>query len=261
MEGEFIVSIWHLRRLGAAVALMGLLLAFPGSVGATISGGCTGEGHSTSSSADLTTDTEWHLQSDDVAGGSAEGPSAKAASVGAFALGISIPIASGTDEEGETAGSIDGVSVATFAVLGKRFVVSGSADNGCTGQIEIIIDDVNPLLTVLGGGGIAAAVIALLVVLMLTRGSSGIFKRLFGALFGAIGGIGAALALEQFEVIDPTESIGLFIVIIAAAIGFLTTGIFGRGGAAPPLGSGSTSQQVQGSATPQSGGEGGGSAT
>ena len=225
-----------IRRFVATAVLLTLLLAFPASVGATITGGCTGTGTATSGGVDLTTATEWHVQSTDVGGGSGQGPSAKSASVGAYALGILIPIASGTSEDGETSGSVQGVSVSLFAALGKRFVVSGSADNGCSGQIEIIIDDVNPLLTVLGGGGVAAAVIGLLAVLLMTRGGSGILKRLFDALFGAIGGIGAALALEQFDVIDPTEIIGLLIVLIAAAIGFLTTGIFGRGSddAAPP---------------------------
>jgi hypothetical protein len=57
------------RRFAVGGVLVALALAFPSSAAAVIAGGCTGEGHSTSSSANLTTDTIWHLKRDDVAGG------------------------------------------------------------------------------------------------------------------------------------------------------------------------------------------------
>jgi hypothetical protein len=220
------------RRLVTAAALTGLLLAYPGAVGATITGGCTGEGHSTSSSSNLTQDTVWHLKKDDVAGGSGTAPAKmKSASVSAYGLGIGIPIASGTSEDGETAGSVDGVSVSTYAILGHRFVVAGSAsgDGQCSGQIDIIIDDVNPLFTLLGGGGILLAIIGLIAVILFSRSSGGCLNRILSGMFGGLGGLGGALALEQFEVLDPTQPIGLFILIGAAVIGFLTAGIFGGG--------------------------------
>lgn len=221
----------NVRRLGAGAALAALLLALPATTTATITGGCTGEGHATSGAVDLTTATEWHVRKDDVGGGSGQGPSAKSASVGAYALGISIPIASGTSEDGETSGSVDGVSVSTFAALGARFTVAGSADNGCSGQITIIIDDVNPLFTLLGGGGLLLAVLGLLLVLSFLRGGSGPGKRLAGGLIGLLGGIGAALALEQFGILDPTEPLGLFVAIGAAVLAFLVTGLLGSGAA------------------------------
>jgi hypothetical protein len=224
------------RRLAAAVVLIGLLFGFPTAVGATITGGCQGEGHSTSTGANLTTDTEWHLKSTDVAGGSGTSPAKmKTASVGAYALGLALPIASGVSEDGETAGAVDGISVATYAILGARFTVAGSAsgDAQCSGQITIILDDVNPLLTVLGGGGILLAIIGLIVLLLLSRSGGGCAQRLLGGFFGALGGGGAALAGEQFGFLDPTELIGLFILIGGAILGFLIPGVFGGGGAAP----------------------------
>lgn len=238
------------RRLGASAALLALLLAFPGTAGATITGGCTGEGHSTSSSANLTTDTEWHLRSTDTAGGSGTSPAKmRSASVGAYALGIALPIASGTSEDGETTGAVDGVSVATYAILGARFTVAGSAsgDGQCSGQITIILDDVNPLLTVLGGGGILLALIGLLVVIALSRGEGGCAQRVLGGLFGGLGGLGGALAAEQFGVLDPTEIFGLLIVIAAGILGFVIPGLFGGGGAAPAAGSPTS---VSGNGTP-----------
>jgi hypothetical protein len=226
----------RVRRLVAAATLGALLLAYPGAAAATIRGGCTGTGTATSGSVDLTTATEWHVMKDDVGGGTGNSPTkVKSASVGAYALGIPIPIASGVDEgEGKTEGSVSGVSVSLFAALGQRFTVAGSADNGCSGEITIIIDDVNPLLTAFGGGGVILALLGLLVVLASMRGDRGIGKRILDAFFGALGGLGAALALEQFGVLDPTTLVGLFIVIVAAVIAFLTTGILGSGSTTQP---------------------------
>jgi hypothetical protein len=101
-------------------------------------------------------------------------------------------------------------------------VGAGSSDS-CSGQIEIILDDVNPLLTALGGGGIAAAIIGLLLVLAGTR-MSGAGGTILGLVAGALGGLGLALALEQFGVTDPRSFVGLGILIVAAVIGLLLGG-------------------------------------
>jgi hypothetical protein len=222
------------RRLVAVVAITGVLLVFPATAAATITGGCTGEGHSSGGSgANLTSDTEWHLTSEDTAGGSGTAPSPMhAANVAAYALGIGLPIAGGTSDDGETAGSVEGVSVSTYAILGHRFVVAGSATGEgapCSGEIEILIDDVNTLYTILGGGGIILALIGLIALLLFARGERGCANRVLSAIFGGLGGLGGALALEQFEVLDPTEPIGLFILVGAAILGFVTSGLFGGG--------------------------------
>jgi hypothetical protein len=227
------MSIPKLRRSALGAAIVVLLLAFPTSAAATISGGCTGEGHSTSSSANLTSDTIWHLQRDEVAGGSGTSPAAMhSASVSAYGLGLGMPIAGGTSEGGETSGSLDGVQVSTYAVLGRQFVVAGSAtgDAQCTGQIEIIIDDVQAVFTVLGGGGIILGVLGLLGMLLLARGERGFGNRIVSAFLGVLAGVGLGLAAEQFGLLDPTKPIGLFLVIGLAVVGFLTAGLFGRSG-------------------------------
>ena len=218
-----------IRRLAAAAALIVLLFAYPGAAAATITGGCTGTGNATSGSVDLTTSATWHLMKADVAGGFGMGPTAHSATVSASALGLSIPIASGTSKSGDSQGSVSGLSVSLFAALGARFFVSGSADNGCAGEIEIIIDDVDPLYTVLGGGGAALGVLGGLLVLRTMRGGKGFFKRILDALYGAIGGAGAALALEQMGTLDPRTFLGLLIVLGAAVFGFATCGLLGGG--------------------------------
>ena len=224
------------RRLAVGGALVALALVFPTSAAATITGGCTGEGHSTSSSANLTTDTIWHLKRDDVAGGSGSSPAAmRSASVSAYGLGLGLPIAGGTSKSGETSGSLDGVQVSTYAVLGRQFVVAGSAsgDAQCTGQILIIIDDVQAVFTVLGGGGIILGILGLLGMLLFARGERGFANRLVSAFLGALAGVGLGLAAEQFDLLDPTRPIGLFLVIGLAVVGFLTAGLFGRRGPQP----------------------------
>jgi hypothetical protein len=227
------MSIPTMRRSALGAAIVVLLLAFPGAVGATITGGCTGEGHSTSSSADLTTDTIWHLQRDDVAGGSGTSAAVMhSASVSAYGLGLGMPIAGGTSEAGETSGSVDGIQVSTYAVLGRQFVVAGSAsgDAQCAGQIEIVIDDVQAVFTVLGGGGIILGIIGLLGMLLFARGERGFANRLVSAFLGALAGVGLGLAAEQFDLLDPTKPIGLFLVLGLAVVGFLTAGMLGRSG-------------------------------
>lgn len=227
-----------IRRLAAVVALVGMLFAFPGGAAATITGGCTGEGHATSGGVNLTTATEWHIKRTDVGGGSGTAPAPiKAASVGAYAAGVSIPIASGTSEDGETSGSVENVSASTLAILGSRFIIAGSGtgDATCNGQITIIIDEVNPLLTVLGGGGLLLALLGLLAIIMGARSQAGWGSRILAFVLGGLGGLGLGLALEQFGVLDPTQPIGLGIAVIAAVLGLLLAGRLGSRTEPAPL--------------------------
>jgi hypothetical protein len=219
-------------RLAAALAVVGAL-CLPRAAAAVVTGGCTAEGHSTSSSVDLTTATEWHLRSTDIAGGSGTSPvKMTAAKVYAYALGIEIPIASGTGDGGTT-GAVEGVKVAPFAILGHRFTVAGSAsgDGSCSGSITIILDDVSPALTVLGGGGIALFVVGTLGVLAGMRSRGGALRRVVAGIFGALGGAGLALALEQCGVTDPTSPVGLLLVLAGLLLGLLLTGLLRKRGA------------------------------
>ena len=213
-------------RLTGIVAVASLILAFPAVAAATITGGCQGEGHATSGGVNITTPTEWHIRSTDVGGGSGTAPGKiHAASVGAYAGGIPIPIVNGTSEDGETTGAVDGVAASVFATLGARFTIAGNAtgDANCSGQITMIIDDVNPAFTVLGGGGLLLAVLGLLAILMAARSRSGAAK-VVAFVFGALGGLGLGLALEQFGIVNPTQPITLAIAAVEAIIGLLLAG-------------------------------------
>jgi hypothetical protein len=225
------------RRLLAPLMIGAVALAVPVVATATVDGGCKVTGTSTSTGAiDLTTAAEWHLKSTDVAGGNGTAPSKQtSASVGAYALGLQLPIASGSGD-GDTAGSVDGVSVSAYSALGARFTVAGSSTGeggGCSGQVNIILDDVNPLLTVFGGGGIALAIVAALVLVLAMVNGGGIGSRILGLVFGALGGAGLGLALEQFGILDPTTLIGLVILVIGAVLGLVLPGLLNRGSGLP----------------------------
>ncbi len=225
-----------LRRIAAGVAAGTLVLLMASPALATIDPPCSGTGTSTSGGdIDLTTATEWHLKSTDSAGGHGQSTTEmKTGSVSAYALGMGIPIASG-EGDGDTAGSVDAVAVAPFAILGQRFLVAGSAsgDGGsCSGSITIILDDVNPLLTVLGGGGILLGLIGLLALYLGARSGGGFVARVLAIVFGALGGAGIGVALEQFGILDPRTLVGLGFVIVGAILGLVMTGRLGSKGPA-----------------------------
>jgi hypothetical protein len=223
------MSMSVVRRFVVLGLVLGLALALPGAAAAVITkGSCQATGTATSSgTVDLTTATEWHMKSTDVAGGNGTAAAKQtSAEVAAYGLGIGLPIASGSGD-GDTAGSVSGVQVSTYAILGARFTVAGSSvgeDGGCAGHVTIILDDVNPLLTVFGGGGALLAVIGLVGLVWAARSPSSCASQILAALFGLLGGGGLGLALEQFGILDPTVPIGLGLAIILAIIGFLIAG-------------------------------------
>jgi hypothetical protein len=225
----------HVVRRFAALMLLGaLVLAFPAAAAAQLggTGNCTATATSSGgSSIDIKASDLWHIDSTDTAGGS--GTSAvpmKTATVYAYVIGgLSIPIAGGSGS-GDTSGSVTGVSVATYAALGARFWVGGSAsgDGGaaCSGRFEIILDDVNPLLTALGGGGVVLFLICLIAVALLARSGGGCFMVALSVLVGLLGGAALGVAAGQFGLLDATEPVGLALPVAGAAIGGATCGRF-----------------------------------
>ena len=226
-----------IRRLATLALLGALFMAFPAIATATIDPPCSGTGHSSSGDIDLTTQHEWHMNSTDTAGGDGSSTAPmKAAVVRAYAFGgLSLPVAQGTSDDGSSSGSVSGLSVDAYAVLGARFYVAGSAsgDNGasCSGSILIILDDVNPVLTVFGGGGLALFVIGLIAVLLLARSGGGCFLQIVALLLGLLGGAGLAIALGQFGLLDATQPVGLAFPVVGAVAG---AGTCGRFHPAPP---------------------------
>lgn len=226
------------RRLiaSATVAAVLVAVALPAIAFGTITGGCTATGTSTSGGTiDLAAATEWHVKSTDTIGGSGSAPSPQtSASVGAYALGLAIPIASGSGN-GQTSGSVDGLAMSTFSLLGARFMLQGTstaAGGGCSGQVLLVIDDVNPLFTALGGGGAAVAAVGAVILLAAMRMGGGFGSRLAGLLFGAVGGAGLGLSLAQFGILDAASIAGLAIAVGGGVVGLVTPGLLHGGSGA-----------------------------
>ena len=195
----------HLRRVirGASVVLAAaaLLAGAPGPVAATVRGGCEVTGTSTSGGAiDLTTQPVWHVRSSDRISGAGTAPVPQThATVRATALGFAIPIGGGPADP-TTAAESGTFEISTFAVLGRVFLISGESTGpagGCDGEVLVVIDDVNPLLTALGGGGLIAVLIGLLGLTWSLRNPTGLVRCGVGVVAMALIGAGGSLVLQQ----------------------------------------------------------------
>ena len=190
------------RRAAIALfAVAALLAALPSSAAATVRGGCTATGTSTSGGViDLTTNAVWHVRSTDsiTLAGTAPTPQTDA-TVRASAFGFAIPLGGGTADPSTSAES-DTFEVAFLAVLGRVFLISGEASGpagGCDGEVQLVIDDVNPLGTVLGGGGLAGVLIGLVGLAWAVRDPVSLVRRTIAVISLVLLGLGGSLVLQQ----------------------------------------------------------------
>jgi hypothetical protein len=197
------------RRVAAGaslglVILWGVALLLPAAAAATIEGNCLVTGTSTTGgTVDLTSATVWHVSSKDKIKLDASAASAQTAGSAAFnALGFAIPLASGRSD-GQTEYHSDYVDVATLAILARNLVLSGSSNGaveGCSGRVTLVIDDVNPLLTVAGVAGLAATILGVAAgAASLRRPESG-RRRLLGVIGIGLLGAGLSVLLQQTSV-------------------------------------------------------------
>src|ERR1051325_8985135 len=123
-------GVGRVIRLGWLLAGAVVLLAlFPATAAATVNGGCTATGTSTSGGViDLTTNAVWHVRSTDSISlaGQATVPQTSA-TVGAYAFGFVVPIGGGTADPSLAAES-DSFEIAALAFLGRTFLISGASD-------------------------------------------------------------------------------------------------------------------------------------
>ncbi len=204
--------LWLMRRAVGGIAVLAVLVlvagALAGPVLGTVDGGCILRATSTSGGAvDLTTTRVWHLQSDDTVSVTGSAPSTQTeGAVKAYAFGFGLPVAGGKGA-GTTSVDATDYEMSTFAPLGRVFAVAGSSDGpggGCSGQLIIVLDDVNPFLTVLGGGGVVAIIVGLLTLVWATRNPLGVGRRIVGFIAMLLVGVGVGLVIQQTS--TPAES-------------------------------------------------------
>jgi hypothetical protein len=188
-----------LAALALTAAALAASLATPATAAASVDGSCTVTGTATSSGpVDLGTTDVWHVRTSDSLSITATSTEPMTGASGWIsALGFDLPIGSATSS-GDLSISVDAVPASVVGVIGRVFVLSGrsnGASGGCLTHVQVIVDDVNPLLTVLGAGGLAAAVLGLLGLL---RSAVGQARRVIsGTLSLAVAGAGLGLVLQQ----------------------------------------------------------------
>lgn len=213
-------------KLVGRIALAGgfLLAALAASVtsaGAVVSDGCSATQQGSSSPVDLNKDEKWHLKKDDnVTGAGATKSELTGVTVSAVNLGIPLPVYSNNDK-GSGGSTNQSYHVGDYGRFSRVIYVSGTAGGGaCSGHIEIIVDDENPLTTVASLASIVAILLGLLSMLAGLR-AGGVGGGILAALGGILAGLGVGILLEEFELLDPSSLAGLAFPIGGLLIGLL----------------------------------------
>jgi hypothetical protein len=192
-------------RVGAiAVALAAFTVHSPAPVRAAVQGPCAVTATATSTGpVDVGSTQTWHIRSTDQvsAEGTSETPQTSV-SAGVSALGFEIPIGSASSG-GDRSISSDLFDASFLATVGRVFVLHGSAtgaSGGCEASLTVVLDDVNPFLTVLGIAGTAATLLGGVGLLRAFRNPG---RRVISGLIGlALLGAGTSLLLQQTSTPD-----------------------------------------------------------
>ena len=189
------------RLAGATLVAGALLLALPVGAAATITGGCSVSGTSTSGgTVDLATTSVWHVRSSDQISISGSAPFDQTdGSASVYAFGFAIPLSSG-HSAGERSFHSDTYEVSTLGLAARVFVLGGASSgpfHDCAGQVEIVIDDANPLLTAAGAGGVALGLLGLLGAAWALRRPNSARGRIVGLVALGMIGAGTSLVLQQ----------------------------------------------------------------
>jgi hypothetical protein len=216
----------------AALVLIGLLTA-PVSAQATVRGGCTATATASKSGAiDLAVASNWHVKDADVLNGQATAQTVqKSAQLKVLLFGIGLPL---LDKQGSSASGAAGpYRIADYDRYTRVLAVAGTS-NTCDGNILIIVDDVAPLSTWAGILGAIAGVLGIIgLVATMFQFPSG-SARVVGMIVGLVAGLGIGLLLQQLDILDPANFLGLLLPGGAAILGLILPGIAYRGRIAPP---------------------------
>lgn len=221
------------RLAGLALLVLIGLLAVPVPAQATVHGACTATATaSKSGTIDLAVASTWHVKDADVLSGQAAAPTRqKSAQLKVLLFGIGLPL---LDKQGDSvSGAAGPYRIADYDRYTRVLAVAGTS-NTCDGNILIIVDDVAPLSTWAGILGVIAAVLGIIglvaTMFQLPNGSA----RVVGMVVGVVAGLGIGLLLQQVEILDPANFLGLLLPGGGAILGLILPGIAYRGRIAPP---------------------------
>jgi hypothetical protein len=246
------------RRLGALrrLSILGVmagtwLLTFPGATVADTYGPCQASATIGGASTDITALSTWHTRSTDqpvlaIVAPFKIRPQSDPYSNGPprryyWLAGLGVDAEKGVG--GSSPGTTAPLDFAPERLLGARFNLNSSIDgpdagDQCSWSAAVVLDDVNALLTIFGGGALLLALIALVAIVGSARVRGRWWLRIGLGVLGAVGGIAAESALEQFAVI-PWKSgfvLGIGLAVIGLVAGLLLVGLANRSKPAPPTG-------------------------
>lgn len=236
-----------------AVAIAFVLIAFSAtlSASASSSGTCTVSGSSGSSTVDiggLEPGQPWRVRSGDRLSVEVTAPFAfrdpesfeeQAGGVTTFYFLASLGIMERHASVLWGSGAITGYDLARNAILGPRFGMGGAAygpseEDSCGWYVDIVVDDVNPFLTVFGGGALAVAALGIAGIIVAARRGRGRPARIVATILGGVSGAALFSAIGQFGLIawDEPGGIGL---LAGAVIGLVASGVRRSAGVRPTI--------------------------
>ncbi len=228
-------------RVLVLAALVLMALAFPvAPATASSSGLCTVHGASARTAVDISgleNGKPWHLNASDGLSVTVTAPfdfrtpdafERGAGGVTTFYWLASLGVMErhATDPWGSA--TIHDLGLTGYAVLGPRFGMGAAAygtdeADSCSWFVDVVLDDVNPWLTVFGGGALAVGVLGIAGVALAARRGRGWPARLLAAVLGATAGTALFAAAGQFGMV-PYDGGGYLALLVGLLAGLLLAG-------------------------------------
>lgn len=228
------------RVLGTMLmaAVLVIAIAAPAITSASTAGPCTVVGSAGSSTIDVATGEPWHVRSSDRLTVEVTAPftfrdpepfEEEAGGVTTFYMLASLGIMERYPTVPWGSGTIRDYDLTRHAILGPRFGMGAGAygpsdEDTCSWFVDIVLDDVNPLLTVFGGGALLASILAIAGVLLAARRGRGWLARLTAGALGGVAGSAIFSATGQFGLIGWDEPGGFVALGVGLIIGLLASG-------------------------------------
>ncbi len=229
-----------LRMIVIVFALV-VQVAAPALASASTSGPCVVSGSAGPSTIDLGAlepGDPWHVRSSDRLTVEVTAPFAfkdpepfeeQAGGVTTFYMLASLGIMDRYSTVPWGSGTIREFDLTRQAILGPRFGMGAAAygaadEETCSWFVDIVLEDVSPLLTVFGGGALLAGMLCIAGVLLAARRGRGWPARLIAAALGGVAGAALFSATGQFGLIGWDEQGGFAAVGVGLIIGLMAAG-------------------------------------
>lgn len=145
--------------------------------------------------------------------------------------GLAFPASTVTGKDG---GGTYSLGAASQFKAFTRTVDLSATTGSCVATTPIIIDSQNGLSSIAGIAGAVLTILGLIGFALTAIGRRGLWKRVAGAFFGLLAGLGAGLLLQEFGTVDPANALLLAAPILGLIIAAACPALIRRGRAVPP---------------------------